>query len=369
MVGGDFGATADANTNRAFAVTGTLNYANFSTSLVTAAAVSGFVTGTGTTKTKYAVLGITDDQNDDGNVGIAGLIGANGYASPVLFSANPAATTMPNIAVYGGFFTASQNFNNSAPNNYAGYFDGDVYINGPSNAPGYALTSDQQFKTNIDTIPNALSIIEQLKPRSFYFDTTNAYGMNFSNKKQYGLIAQDVQIVLPELIGTANKLGKKDTLGNVVEQAINYKTLNYNALFAIMLKGMQEQQDRIDSLVNVQSNARIINPANTSNPTNATTLNKQNVTLSNADMLVLDQNQPNPFSESTVIKYNVPEKYGYAQLIFTTIEGRILKTIDITKKGPGEITVYANDLTNGIYTYTLVVDGKTVDSKKMLKQN
>ncbi len=35
----------------------------------------------------------------------------------------------------------------------------------------------------------------------------------------------------------------------------------------------------------------------------------------------------------------MPEKYGNAQLIFTTIEGRILKTIDITKKGAGEITV------------------------------
>jgi hypothetical protein len=179
--------------------------------------------------------------------------------------------------------------------------------------------------------------------------------------------------VLPELVGSYGVADKKDTLSNIISAGGNFKNLNYNALIGILIKGVQEQQRTIDSIRTVLSNttsSRAINPANNPNSnttTSVTTLNKQNVTLSNADALVLDQNQPNPFSESTVIKYNVPEKYGYAQLIFTTIEGRILKTIDISKKGAGEITVYANDLSNGIYT--LVVDGKTVDTKKMIKQN
>jgi len=63
----------------------------------------------------------------------------------------------------------------------------------------------------------------------------------------------------------------------------------------------------------------------------------------------------------------VPEKFGYAQMIFSTIDGRILKTVDITKKGRGQINVYASDLSSGMYTYSLNVDGKIFETKKMIK--
>jgi hypothetical protein len=86
-------------------------------------------------------------------------------------------------------------------------------------------------------------------------------------------------------------------------------------------------------------------------------------------MIVLDQNKPNPFAEQTTITYNVPEKYGFAQLVFKTIDGKIIKTVDITKKGRGQVNVFANDLSNGLYMYSLIVDGITVDTKKMVKQN
>ncbi len=63
----------------------------------------------------------------------------------------------------------------------------------------------------------------------------------------------------------------------------------------------------------------------------------------------------------------MPEKFGYAQMIFSTIDGRILKTVDITKKGRGQINVYASDLSSGMYTYSLNVDGKIFETKKMIK--
>ncbi|TAE77272.1 MAG: secretion protein Por, partial [Bacteroidetes bacterium] len=57
-----------------------------------------------------------------------------------------------------------------------------------------------------------------------------------------------------------------------------------------------------------------------------------------------------------------------AQIIFTTTDGKIIKTHDITEKGKGVLNVFADDLSSGVYTYTLVVDGKTIDSKKMMKE-
>lgn len=319
----------------------------------------------------YGVYSYADGLNTGSNLGVVGYakkgtarsIGVAGIVNDIT---NYPISNIP-VGLQAGIY------GNQGIGSYAGYFDGDVMINGIGNAnPGGVFTSDQMFKTNVDSLTNVISILKLLKPRSYYFDTTNVYGLNFTSKKQFGFIAQDVQPILPALISSVTKPETKDSLGSTLTQSVTYKALNYDAFFAFLVKGIQEQQHTIDSILNVLSasaSARIIEPSNNSTTTNGTILNKQNVTLTNTDAIVLDQNQPNPFSESTVIKYNVPEKYGYAQLIFSTLDGRILKTIDIAKKGAGEITVFANDLTNGIYSYTLVVDGKTFDTKKMVKQN
>ena len=90
--------------------------------------------------------------------------------------------------------------------------------------------------------------------------------------------------------------------------------------------------------------------------------------MANKDIIVLNQNVPNPFAEQTVITYNIPQSAGAAQLVFYDALGRQIKTVDITTKGAGQLNVYANDLTNGIYSYTLIVDGNIIGTKKMVKQ-
>lgn len=300
--------------------------------------------------------------------------------------------TTTNIA---GYFKALQGVNTygiyaeangGTTTNYAGYFQGDVYINGPSQVAGLALTaSDLTFKTNIDTISNVKSLISQLKPRTFYYDTLNSAGINFTSKKQYGLIAQDVELLLPELVGMTTKPAERDSLGNITIPATTYKNLNYNAFIAILIKGMQEQQKTIDSLKVKTSKQDSINNAVQaqiaaltssvssccSNSSVRTTkpeeVNQLTIDLSDKDIIVLNQNVPNPFAEQTTITYNVPEKYGYAQIIFSTIEGKIIKAVDITKKGRGQLNVFASDLSSGMYTYSLVVDGKIIGTKKMVK--
>lgn|GEM_PF-4625964 len=41
---------------------------------------------------------------------------------------------------------------------------------------------------------------------------------------------------------------------------------------------------------------------------------------------------------------------------------------DIVSSAPGKLNVFADDLSAGTYTYTLVVDGQIITSKKMMKQ-
>jgi uncharacterized coiled-coil protein SlyX len=92
------------------------------------------------------------------------------------------------------------------------------------------------------------------------------------------------------------------------------------------------------------------------------------VQLSNKNSIVLNQNVPNPFAESTIITYSIPESVQRAQIHFYDMKGTLIRSVDITERGDGQLNVYANDLSSGVYTYSLVADGKLVTTKKMMKQ-
>lgn len=46
----------------------------------------------------------------------------------------------------------------------------------------------------------------------------------------------------------------------------------------------------------------------------------------------------------------------------------LIQSTELTQKGKGTLNVFASDLSSGIYTYTLVVDGKIIETRKMVKQ-
>jgi PKD repeat protein len=108
-------------------------------------------------------------------------------------------------------------------------------------------------------------------------------------------------------------------------------------------------------------------PCDNQNPDGSTKSANNNIEISDKNIIVLDQNVPNPFAENTLISYNIPMAFTRAQLIFTNAEGKLIKAVDITKQGKGQFNVFANDLSTGVYTYTLVVDGKTIDTRRMIK--
>jgi len=91
------------------------------------------------------------------------------------------------------------------------------------------------------------------------------------------------------------------------------------------------------------------------------------VRLRNEDMIVLNQNAPNPFKEQTTITWYLPERVQRAQLIFTNNLGQVIKIVDIRENGQGRLVVYAEDLSSGMYNYSLIVDGQIVETKRMTK--
>lgn len=289
-----------------------------------------------------------------------------------------------NYAVYG-------EIDPSQPNSYAGYFVGQVVQNQPS------VPSDLQFKTNIEDINDANAILTSVRPVTYDYQTTgNAVRMNFPAGQQYGMIAQEVENVLPELVKVVQHPANIDSAGNVVAPSFDYKVLNYEAFLPILIKGHQEQafeieakDSIIDSLQNqiADLNNRLTNlenclsallptlcqmnqsaiQANTPAAQEAVRQNLQ-VTLSNRSTIILDQNVPNPFAEQTVINFSIPASVAKAQMHFYDGNGRLIQTLEIAERGLGAVTVFGSDLSSGTYTYTLVADGAVVATKKMMKQ-
>ncbi len=78
----------------------------------------------------------------------------------------------------------------------------------------------------------------------------------------------------------------------------------------------------------------------------------------------LQQNIPNPFSGSTLINYYLPEgTNGVLQV--THRNGRLVSSERLTT-GSGEVVFSSDRFSPGTWFYSLFVDGKLVDTKKMV---
>ncbi|MBC7388119.1 MAG: tail fiber domain-containing protein, partial [Opitutaceae bacterium] len=55
-----------------------------------------------------------------------------------------------------------------------------------------------------------------------------------------------------------------------------------------------------------------------------------------------------------------------AELIITDVYGKKLKQINLANTGRGVLNVDTNGLAAGTYSYTLLVDGKMVETKQMV---
>ncbi len=84
------------------------------------------------------------------------------------------------------------------------------------------------------------------------------------------------------------------------------------------------------------------------------------------------QNKPNPFDEATMISVLVNKEVSYKQAFISIkdINGKELKRLNIDlKKGVNEVVYTHGYNVAGTYIYSLVVDGKVMESKRMIFAN
>ena len=92
-------------------------------------------------------------------------------------------------------------------------------------------TSDARFKKNIQSIDTPLSKVLSLRGVYFYWDLDNPDVQEIDSSKQIGMIAQEVEKILPELVNT---------------DANGYKSVEYSRVVAVLIEAMKEQQKTID---------------------------------------------------------------------------------------------------------------------------
>jgi hypothetical protein len=124
---------------------------------------------------------------------------------------------------------------------------GALTVSGAITATGEitAYSSDNRLKTNIESIANAVDKLKQLNGVTYNWNAlANTYGFD-TTVKQAGLLAQEVQAVLPEAVKPApfdiNEHGNS-------RSGENYITIQYEKLIPLLVEAIKEQQTQIDQL-------------------------------------------------------------------------------------------------------------------------
>lgn len=141
----------------------------------------------------------------------------------------------------------------------AGIFNGNVNVNGDLNYSGnLTQTSDRNLKENIAPIHNGISTIMKLQPSSYNYVGNGIYkGLSLSTGVHYGLIAQDVELVLPSLVKqnvhyysapSSDVAGPHGSSDLEKMEELEYKSVNYMELIPLLIKAVQEQQAEINQL-------------------------------------------------------------------------------------------------------------------------
>ncbi|MEO5893793.1 MAG: tail fiber domain-containing protein [Ferruginibacter sp.] len=224
-------------------------------------------------------------------------------------------------------------------------------------ATAYDVFSDARLKKEVSNLGSGLEIIKKLLPKTYLFKKEEYARLNLPVQKQFGFLAQDIETILPELVTTSREQVETDAKGK--SRSEDLKAVNYIELIPILTKAIQEQQEQIEEL------KKMINNLSRSGKIDSTTSGntKFSQILSHAK---IEQNKPNPFTNSTSIPYSFPKETKNAQMIITDVMGKVIKLIQLPKTNHGTVNINASTLGSGTYNYSLLIDGATTETRKMI---
>jgi hypothetical protein len=204
----------------------------------------------------YGVLGMSSNHDlqirtnattrmtidNSGNVGIGETsidaklhltTASSGLINQKFESAGSAAWRM-GIAASGTDFLLDDSSDDLSTPEFAFQNDGDFHADGDVIAYSTTTSSDERLKENIKQIPYGLKEVLKMKPVEY--DWKEKRG----GKHDIGVIAQDIEKLIPEIIKENKDLKTKE----------NFKSVDYGKMVAVLIKAIQEQQQQIEELKN-----------------------------------------------------------------------------------------------------------------------
>jgi len=237
--------------------------------------------------------------------------------------------------------------------------DGGVALYGPlSVAGGTQVTSDERTKKNVKTFSLGLDEIMKMNPIKYEY---NGQANTPTDRPYVGLVAQELQKIAPDFVSNFEFENINKETGEV-ESSNEFLKIHDSELKYIIINAIKDQQkiieDQAAKIAELEEAISVIGSTES--------LNNINVSLSGYNLAELDQNTPNPFNGQTSISYIIPTEAQDAQINIYGQSGQLMKTLDIEHVGQGTLTVNATDLPSGTYSYQLVVDGRNIQTNKMV---
>lgn len=226
-------------------------------------------------------------------------------------------------------------------------------------AKQFYTVSDESLKASIQPIKEPIQLLKDLEGVYFkYKNDSVILPFEKGDEFNYGFIAQEVEKVLPEIV-------------KLTDEGI--KAVDYSAIIPILVEGFKSQQKTIENQQQLLDSLK-------SQVENCCQADSQQYRISNEidgdngglpinpiqGNGILFQNSPNPFKELTVIKYQIKENFNQASIVIFDMQGLLLKNIPLKNDLKGEVIIKGNDLKPGMYIYSLLVDNREVDTKRMI---
>lgn len=211
-----------------------------------------------------------------------------------------------------------------------------VSVNGTFGATGVFNTSDKKFKKDIKQIDNALEKIMYLEGKTYNWRKDEFKDKNFTDELQFGLLAQDVQKVIPSLVIASEN-------GDL--------SMNYTGLIPVLIEALKEQQIQINDLKQQLTD-------------NFKERNQELLQFSNTKIISVS---PNPSNDMITVSINIEKEIQTATLQVHDLNGLVLSSLNLKERANNITkTLQKDNFGKGIYIISLVVNGKSVDTKKIV---